>query len=402
MRRISTFAAALTLIATLAPASAVWAQNPFAAAITVNERVVSEYELTQRIRMLDAFGTTGDLEQIAREALIEDRLKQQEIDRVGMTLSPDALQAALTEFAGRADMSLDDFTQMLADNGVDPATLRDFVAVGLMWRDYVRARFSREVTITETDIDRALAQQGSISASVEVLLSEIIIAPPPEMMPRANEVAAEIAMLRSFDAFSDAARQVSALPSRENGGRLDWLPITNYPPQLRQVILDLDVGEVTTPISIPNAIALFQMRGIRESTRHDVTPALIDYAAYEMPNDAGTIADVINQIDRCDDLYGVARNQSAERLDRQTLPPADIASDIALELARLDPDEISTNLSRDNGATRVLVMLCQRLDGDQSAVDRDAVRGQIRSDRLTALAASFLEDLRAQAVISTP
>lgn len=397
MRPIFRFAAVTALAFALLPVPAALAQNAFAPVVTVNERAVTQYELDQRINLLRVFGTTGDLAQIARDALIEDRLKQIEIDRVGMTLPADALQSALQEFAGRAQMDLPAFEQMLAENGVDAASLRDFIAVGVMWRDYVRGRFGRSVNVTDTDIDRALGTGGTTSAAVEVLLSEIIIAPPPEMAQRAREVAQEIAAMRSFDAFSDAARQVSALPSRDNGGQIDWVPIGNYPPQIGALILDLEIGEVTEPITIPNAIALFQLRGLREAVRPAPAPALIDYAVLRVAGDAAALTD---QIDRCDDLYGVARDLPRDALLRETAAPAAIAADIALELARLDANEISTNLTR--GDAGVLVMLCQRLDDTAAAPDREALRGQIRSDRLSALAAGLLEDLRAQAVISTP
>jgi peptidyl-prolyl cis-trans isomerase SurA len=402
MRAFSTWTAVLALALGFGYPAA--AQNQFAPAITVNERVITQYELTQRIRLLEVFGTRGDIAQAARDALIADRLKQQEIDRVGLAVPPEAITAALDEFAGRADMDLAQFNAMLADNGVDAVTLRDFVSIGVTWRDYVRARFNREVTVTDADIARAQGQIGRATSEMEVLLNEIIIAAPPEMAERAAQAADQIAQMRDFADFEAAARQVSALPSRDQGGQLDWLPITNYPPQLQSLILDLDTGEVTEPIMIPNGIALFQMRGKREALRPAAAPASIDYAAYYIAGGRSDATlriarDVANRVDTCDDLYGVARNQPAEVLDRRALPPAEIAQDIALELARLDPNEVSTNLTRDNGQVLVFLMLCQRNADGAAEADPEALRNQIRGQRLTTLADALVEDLRAQAVI---
>jgi peptidyl-prolyl cis-trans isomerase SurA len=402
MRGFPTLTALLALTLGFGQPDMAAAQNQFAPAITVNERVITQFELDQRVRLLEVFRTPGDLRQVAREGLIEDRLKQQEIDRVGLTIPPEALEAALEEFAGRADMSLAQFNQMLAQNGIDPATLRDFVTIGVTWREYVRARFNREVTVTDADVERALGQRGSARSEIEVLLSEIIIAAPPEMAERAGQAANQISQMRSFADFEAAARQVSALASREQGGRLDWLPITNYPPQLRDVILNLQTGEVTEPILIPNGIALFQMRGKREAVRPALPPTSIDYAAYYIAggqSEAGLriARDVANNVDTCDDLYGIARNQPREVLDRADLPPDQIPNDIALELARLDPGEVSTNLTRNNGQTLVFLMLCQR--NRTADADPDAVRNQIRGQRLATLSAALVEDLRAQAVI---
>ncbi len=404
MRKGQLVAAAVALFIGFGAGSATVAQGQLSPVITVDDRVITQYELTQRARLLELFRTPGDLDATARNALIEDRLKLQEMERFGAAVSAEALEAELEAFAGRANMDLAQFTQVLAQNNIDISTLRDFVEVGVLWRDFIRSRFSRQITITDADIERAIAQRGGSPTQLEVLLSEIIIAAPPDRAARAQSAAEQISRFRSFGEFEAAARQVSALPSRENGGRLGWLPIENYPPQIRAVILDLAPGEVTDPIDIPNGIALFQLRGKREAARPAQAPLSIDYAAYYIPggqSDASLrlAAEVRDQVDTCDDLYGVARSQPAEALDRLTEAPSDITSDVALELARLDPGEVSYNLTRDNGNTLVFLMLCARNNAGAGNTDPDAVRNQIRSQRLTALADALLEDLRASAVI---
>ena len=380
------------------------AQGQVGIAVSVNDRAVTNYELSQRILLLDAFNTAGDLREVAREGLIEDRLKQQEMARFGLSLPEETLEAELEAFAGRANLSLPEFQNLLASRGIAPETLRDFVATGILWRDFVRSRFNREVTVTDADIDRAIAQQGVAPTQIEVLLSEIIIAVTPENEARAREVGDRIAQIRSFEEFSRAASQASALPSRENGGRIDWVPASNYPPQIASVLLDLDVGEVTDPIEIPNGLAFFQKRGQREARRPVVAPASIDYAAFYIAGGQTSAAletarDVAADADTCDDLYGIARDQSPDVLDRVVLPPAEISGDIALELAQLDPGEVSTNLTANNGETLVFLMLCARNQIGNDGINRDAVGSQIRSQRLGALADALIADLRAAADI---
>ncbi len=380
------------------------AQGQTGVAISVNDRAITNFELNQRMLLLDAFNTAGDLRQVARDGLIEDRLKQQEMARFGLRLSPEDLQTELESFAGRANLSLPEFQGVLASQGIAPETLRDFVATGALWRDFVRGRFSREVTVSEADINRAIAQAGNAPTQIELLLSEIIIVVTPENESRAREVGNRIAQIRSFEEFSRAASQASALPSRENGGRIDWVPAANYPPQIAARLLDLEVGEVTEPIEIPNGLAFFQKRGQREGRRALSAPASIDYAAYYIPggqSDAAQSAarDVADRVDTCDDLYGVARNQPQEVLDRVTLPPSDIPRDIALELAQLDPGEVSTNLTANNGQTLVFLMLCARNQIGSDGIDRATVANQIRSQRLGALADALIADLRAAADI---
>lgn len=305
----------------------------------------------------------------------------------------------MEDFAGRANLTLDQFTALLAQNGVAEESLRDFVLIGVSWRDYIRTRFNRQVNITDTEIDRAINQTGAAATGIEVLLSEIIIPAPPPRAAQALATAQRIAQTKSFDVFSREARRVSALPSRNNGGRLGWLPLANYPPQLRSVILDLGIGEVTAPLQIPNGVALFQMRDVREVPQAPVPPAEIEYAAYYLAGGQAEARALADQVDTCDDLYGVAKGQPVEVLERDSLPPAQIPQDVALELARLDPGEVSYNLTRADGATTVFLMLCNRIATEGAETDREAVENRLRSARLAGFADALLADLEASATI---
>lgn len=385
-------------------ASTAWAHDLFSPSIIVNESAISRYEIEQRMTLLEVFRTQGDLRETAREQLIEERLKAQAIAGAGLRFTEEGIQRALEEFAGRTELSLDEFLAMLAQQNVSRETLRDYVVMGLSWRDFVRSRFASRVEVTEEDVDAALARGPNPDEAVEVLLNEIIIPAPEDLAEAAAAAADEISQLRSISAFQDAARQVSALPSREQGGRLDWLPIGNYPAPLRPVILGLEPGEVTNPIPIPNGIALFQLRAVREAAFVGPDVTSIDYAAYYIAGGRSEAAlqqaaELQARVDTCDDLYGEALGQPPEVLDRLSLPPQQIPQDVAFELAKLDRGEVSTALTRANGGTLVFLMLCGREFGGAESLDRDTVRGQLISARLAGFADGLLADLRASATI---
>lgn len=393
-------AAALGLVLTMSAGAGV-AQGLFSPAVIVNESVITNYEIDQRVRMLTLFRTPGDLATLAREQLIEDRLKLALMQADGLNISDEALRTAMENFAARADLSLEDFLRLLEQNGVAEETLRDFVLIGQTWRDYIRARYARQAQPSEAEIDAALGEAGSGTTSIEVLLSEIIIAAPPPQAAAAQAEAQRISQITSFSAFESAARQVSALPSRDRGGRLDWLPIDNYPPQLRALLLSLAPGEVTPPINITNGVALFQMRDVREVTTAPAPPASIDYAVFYMGPEASP-GEIAARVDSCDDLYGVAYGLPEERLLREDVAPAEIETDIAMELAKLDANEYSTALTRNDGTTGLFVMLCSRTPGGEDAPDRDSIAEQLTSQRLSGFADALLADLRASATIVTP
>lgn len=399
IRKLSALALGVTLA--FGPVAAE-AQNLFAPAIRINDSVVTAYELDQRQRMLTLLNAPGNAAEVAREQLIDDRLRLQAAEAAGIVPSPEEVLDGMEEFASRVNLSREEFVQALEANGVSEQTFRDFVRAGLSWRLLVQARFAGRVNLSEAEIDRALGASGG--SSVRVLLSEIIMPAPP---PQADEVRARaerISQITSEAEFSAQARQFSATATRGAGGRLPWQNLEDLPPVLRPLVLALAPGEVTDPIPIPNAIALFQLRGVEETAFTAPTYSAIEYATYYMPGgrSEATLAQarvLASTVDRCDDLYGVAKGKPEEVLDRQTLPPADIPTDIAFELSKLDPGEVSTALTRSNGQTLMFLMLCGRTTEMNEDVNRDQFALGLRNQRLNSLAESYLAQLRAEARI---
>ncbi|ALI54260.1 peptidylprolyl isomerase [Celeribacter marinus] len=391
------------MTATLAPRAAE-AQNLFAPVVQVNDQIITRYEIDQRIKLMTAIGG-GATQSVAREALINERLQIAAARRDGLVATDAGIKAGIEEFAARGNLSGDELLAFLAKSGVAYESFRDFVTVGIVWRDYARARFASKVTISEAEIDRALQQNGP-SGGLRVLLSEIFL-PARDATERAasERLAANITAKPTVAAFAAAARAYSVAPSKDKSGRLDWVPLGNLPPALQSSISSLTTGGITAPLQTANAIGLFQLRGLQEVDVATPTPTSIEYAAYYIAggrSEAATTraAKVAAQVDTCDDLYGIAKGEPESTLEIDTLAFADIPTDVAVELAKLDTGEISTALTRANGQTLVFLMMCGRNFAETGTADRETVRNTLQGKRLTALADSYLSELKADAVIT--
>jgi len=388
-------------------AALVWmpaaAQNPFAPLLQVDEDIITGFEVEQRQRFLRVVSPANSGLQRAREELIEDRLRAQAVRQFGINVSEQDVLDGMEEFAARANLSTEEFVKALAQRGVAVETFQSFVAVGLAWRELVRGLFGARVDVSEAEIDRALAAASS-GSGVRVLLSEIIIPVEPGQQEAVENLAERIAQSTSIAEFSGFARQYSATATRGQGGRLNWSSLTDLPPVLRPLILALAPGEVTSPLPIPNAVALFQLRAIEETSAPTREFAAIEYAQYFIPG--GRTEAALNEaekiklrIDVCDDLYGIAFGQPEEVLVRETKAPADIPQDLAIELAKLDKNEVSTALVSSDGQSLVFLMMCGRTPVLDTEVSRDDIAVQLRAERLSQLADSYLEELRADARI---
>lgn len=376
--------------------------NPFAPRIIVNDRAITNWEVEQRIQFLTLLNAPGDLEEQALEGLIEDRLRLDAADALGIEASDEAINAGMAEFAGRANLTTEQFIVELGKVGIAGQTFRDFVAPSVAWRDIVRGRFAGRSQVTEEEIDRAIAlstQQGN----ARVLLAEIILrADTPEFQAQSQKLADELSQsIKSTAAFGAAARKYSASQTAGQGGRTPWIDLANLPPQISSQVLSLAPGEVTAPIPIPNAIALFQLRELEENDPQEPDALTIEYARFFVAQGARKQApEIVAEIDTCDDLYGIAKGLPEETLLREVKPVAEISPDVALALAKLDNNE-SAILNGANGAS--VVMLCGRTPalGDEE-IDREQFRVRLVNQRLVSYAESYLEELKADAIIRQP
>ncbi len=423
IRHISrmTLASGLMVLAALAALPAA-AQSLFGTAITVNEMVITQYEIDQRARFLTLLRAPGDPVEQAREGLIEDRLRLSETRRAGINPSPEEIQEGLEEFAGRANLTADQFIQAIGQAGVAAETFRDFVAAGLAWRTFVQGRFGPRSQVSDAEVDRALSQSTNTRGSVRILLSEIIVpaAGPNEARNRAL-IQRLSETLKTTGAFAAAARRYSAAPTRGRGGRLDWLPIGQVPPALRAAVLVLEPGEVTDPINLGPGIGIFQLRDLEETEGDAPDTLALEYVKILIPGGDSEQARAEAQklrdnYDTCDDLYKPAQSLPPEYFERVTQAAGEVPGDIALEMAKLDDNEVSSTLTRQNGAFKVYLMLCGRTldiladdegepeldeNGDPLPVvdERDQTRQQLFQQRLASYADSYLEELRADAII---
>ena len=405
---------ALVLVAGLAggallPAAPAPAQTRIGAAVYVNNQAVTHYEIEQRARFLEFIGAAGgDLRAVARERLIEDRLQLQAARRVGLFATPEQIAEGKAEFAGRAELSVDEFLGLLRESGIDPETFTDFIRAGVVWRDLVNARFGPEVRITEAQIDRALSVEA-VRPVTEVLLSEIFLPTDPQFAEIVNQLIPQILEIRSTEEFSAAARQVSAAPTAETGGRIDrWIELPSLPGPLQEPLARAAVAEIIGPLEVPGAYAFFQLRARREVRDVPAGQIELEYRRLGLPGGRSEanlerVAQLRAGTDSCDDLGRMTGRVAPELPDgaaeQLTRRPGELPAGHAAELSRLNPGEISANLVEGNDL--VVLMLCARRVAPDPAPSRDDVRMALFNRALEGLADAHLQMLRAEAEIRT-
>lgn len=392
----------LPLVTGLALAGSAQAQsnNPYAVAVRVNDRVVTNYEISQRMLLLQAFGSSGALEKLARDQLIDARLQLQAAADLGLEVSDEELKAGIDEFAARGKLTGEQLLQYVQSRGADPESMKDFVRSGLLWRGVVQARFGGKAAISDSELDTTL-NLATAKVQESVLVSEIQI----PLRESGNEATLELARqlsktIKTEGAFAAAARRYSRAPSRGRGGRLDWMPVSALPPTLAGQILALEPGEVTAPVVLARTVGIFQLRAIRQEKAKDPLPVSVSYTLVPIPVKRGKAetlaAKLISDVDTCKDLRAQSErfgeNNYSDHVELESALPANIALAVA-NLDRFEASYIST------GAGSVsVIMVCDRLR-DLPEGTRENLRNALFNRRITGFGDGYLQELRGDAEI---
>jgi peptidyl-prolyl cis-trans isomerase SurA len=369
--------------------------------LSVNDRVITQYELEQRQLFLQILQQQGDLPQLARTSLIEDRLRLFAAEAVGLTIAPDQVLAGMEEFAGRANLTTEEFLELTGEMGLASESFRDFVEAGMVWREVVRAKYGGGVTITEAEIDRAIANFQPTGAS-RLQLLELVLPGEDGDLSGAQALARRLQVQIETEAdFAASARANSKGETAGSGGSIGWQRLSELPEASRSALARLAPGGMSRPVLLEDRVVIYWLVERGEDPLGQTEGTWVDYAQFLVPEGANAEAELAAaraKADTCDDLYTVAKGLPEDRLLRESQPQSAVGGDIGAVLATLDAGETSTQISR-NG-WRVLVMLCSRGPAPDLQPEREVVREQLLNQRLSALADIYLEELRSEAIIT--
>ena len=369
----------------------------FSPIIEVNNSIITQFELIQRTRLVEALNLSSDPALFAREQLITERLKQDEAKKLKITASNQELSLRLEQFASRANLSIIDFYKELRQLGIYPSTLETYLETEIIWRKIVNSKFDPTTSISDLEIQTAM-NRAQFEDIFQVLLTEIII---PISSDNANDTEALIQKLRevrSIEEFSNAARKYSVAPTAASGGLVTWQKFSDLPEILKPLILGLSPGEITEPVKLTKAVAIFQVRNVREVINNSDEQKLISFINLTTnSHDKSILENIQNTYFTCEDLKRTFNENSEVQLIQIKSLTKDLSEQTLKIIENLDPRESKVVVFENKPQ---LFFLCERNRIQlPETKDQETVRRSIQQSRLNKFAKSYLDALRYNARI---
>lgn len=365
-----------------------------AAKIQVNNSVITQFELDQRAKFLGALKFTGNHSELAQTQLIEERLKQSEAQKLNISASDFEIEDALKRFASRANLTVKEFNKELKRLEIYPDTFRSYVETEVIWQKLVNKKFGAQSSVSNLQLQRAKSI-SKFEDTIQVLLTEIIIPFSKDDRSEKENLANLLKQIKSTEEFSNAAQKYSKAPTATVGGRVKWQNFDRLPGIIKPLILGLSPGQVTEPIMLTKAIALFQLRDIREIKTDRTQLELLDFI--KVKSDLKYLSFVQDNFHNCSDLEAIIGGQTEVTLTRKKLLSDEIPNTLVPVLDNLDQNESEIIVA--DGQSQ-LVIMCERnnqLNSTARTLEQD--KNVLQTNRLKHLARSFLETLKDNARI---
>lgn len=281
--RLPAWGLAVAMAVALATALALSPAQATSIVVLVNDEPITEYDVAQRTRLIQA--TTGGQggRQQAVDELIEEKLKLQAARRLSVSVSESELDSAFNRIATQVNLSPAQFRQALAQIGVNPETLRDRLRGDLAWRDVVRSQLQREIDIRERDIEAALVRRGeaATAVSIEYLLQQITFVIPANssqdyIRRRQQEANTFRSQFRGCDSSRELARDYRDTVVRPEVRRSS----NDLTPELRDMLINLSEGQISPATVSPQAVEMVAVCGRseiedREAARSEIQQSMI-------------------------------------------------------------------------------------------------------------------------------
>ena len=365
-----------------------------AAKIQVNNSVITQFELDQRAKFLGALKFIGNHSELAQTQLIEERLKQSEAQKLNISASDFEIEDALKRFASRANLTVKEFNKELKRLEIYPDTFRSYVETEVIWQKLVNKKFGAQSSVSNLQLQRAKSI-SKFEDTIQVLLTEIIIPFSKDDRSEKENLANLLKQIKSTEEFSNAAQKYSKAPTATVGGRVKWQNFDRLPGIIKPLILGLSPGQVTEPIMLTKAIALFQLRDIREIKTDRTQLELLDFI--KVKSDLKYLSFVQDNFHNCSDLEAIIGGQTEVTLTRKKLLSDEIPNTLVPVLDNLDQNESEIIVA--DGQSQ-LVIMCERnnqLNSTAQTLEQD--KNVLQTNRLKHLARSFLETLKDNARI---
>jgi len=232
---------------------------------------ITLYDLKQEVRLLSILNpgqlenrSVEDLQSLSIESLTIKKIKEQEIKKNQLDSVEDEefIEYEISRILKSLDMDKASLEKILAENQLEINDLKNHISIEIKWNRLVYGIYQNKIKIDEKSVNKKVEEYSMKKNSYEYLLSEIIVPVSDSQNP--DDVYQKVKGRLIGEKFENVAREISISQTRDSGGEIGWVSEKTMAEIVIKKIKDLNVGEIASPILIPEGIMIIKLNNKRE------------------------------------------------------------------------------------------------------------------------------------------
>ena len=377
----------------------VYAQSLDRVIAVINDDVITQLELDNRLAGLDAeMKTKGDempprnvLRKQMLQRMIDDKLQLQAAKRFGLSVNEGALNEAVMTVAQNNKLTLRQLRDALAAEGIPYALFRDGIKTQMLINQIYTRRIRNRVRVTDEELDGYIANGGGKADAREYDISHILIrvaedAGVEKVDSARNKAKSIVSSLQRGMEFAEAAAKYSDAPDAEKGGGLGWRTPDQLPELFTEALSKIDVGRSTNVLQSPNGFHILHIndakgRNASAVQQTQVRHILIRTDEFLSQSEAeNRIEQLRERVLNGEDFAQMARVHSADPISATKggelgwVMPGELTGSFEDAMNKLDIGELSESVLSPFG-----LHLIQVLDRREQNMGKEVTRGRARA-----------------------
>ncbi len=287
---------AATLVATFAVAGAAAISTAPAHAADVryivNKQPITSIDIQRRTALLRLMQRKGNLRSIAAEEMVDQVLREQEVQRLRIEISNAQVDQAYERFASSNNMGVRQMDGILAQSGVTKNHFKGFIRSQMGWGQALQARAQSQGRNAENAI-REMMRDGNKPSATEYILQQVILVVPERerrsiMGRRKREAQTLRGQMTSCDTSRAVAKTMLDVTVRDLGRVLE----PELPPEWKKPVLAAGNSGATSSRETERGVEFLLICSTRTATDDKVAQLLYQQ---EQAENGGNVQDELSK-----------------------------------------------------------------------------------------------------------
>ena len=200
--------------------------------------------------------------ELAKNSLIREKIKKKEVDRLFTKQNDNVENKIIKNFYNKLGFSKEkNFIDFLKKKKISFDNLKEKLIIETLWNQLIYRIYNKRIRIDESSIKKKIIEYyNSKDKKYEYQLSEIVISNEKNFKSNYKEI---LKYIKEFG-FKVAANKYSKSDTSKYGGDIGWIKDTRLSSNIKNIISNIKIGEVSKPIQVSNGHIILKVNNKRE------------------------------------------------------------------------------------------------------------------------------------------